>query len=805
MRVSALSILAGKASRSTAISTGSKAATKTSDAASSNDGTSKNPSCPSSPPAVRTEEVGGIGNRQSTTALTGSSGTWDNSSSSGSRRRSRRTQDADELNSEAQRLLTAKAPPHGRPPPPPPLQPPHGTVTTAPGGAAAGSDVKATPHTAASGASAGVLSQLWGRMREGLQGLLGPLQQLPSGATGAPEPSLSSSVSEPSSSQPEPPATGDDKSGGDFAGGEELMSRFGRAGPSDSVHSSTAAAAAPSVHQDASTSPSAAAAAGNGAVSHQHPLQSPSEALHFLADAARTRAAAYASSSEEGITGAAAAPLPPHFGHIPQPPPTGNSGGASGPSRRRRAIVALDDGAAAPFAADLERAMAASAASERRSASASALHSNNSNSCNNNSSNIHRESQLAQVEALLGPAAVHRTAHVTPPPPPPPPPSATARINEASETFFGDHSEHSRSETAAAAAVADDSFYELRSLPRGEGSSSASWRSSVQPRGADSPSLLGGSVSTMLKAPLLAMLRWRQRKQEGEREGLVGGTSAASGPASAEGETTVEGLMQQHEADLLRLAAAAEAQAQASASATAAALRRSEEEGHPSPLLPVLPEEPAAAAVPPKGFSRTILQAMEGFRRALMDRPPPPLPKPVVPKRGVGAKLPHSGQEAGFDLSLQGGAAAARRKAAVRKSGELQMDDLMEMLGSPSPSSSQASGTAEAAAAAAKSKKLRGGAVLSPEMYSTPAWARGPDGGRPQPSASPSSPPVLGKWMRELQQRLEARATEEGAGGQEAEERAAAEEGGRSSARPSLFSADRQRAPAGPPEQVSGA
>ena len=264
--------------------------------------------------------------------------------------------------------------------------------------------------------------------------------------------------------------------------------------------------------------------------------------------------------------------------------------------------------------------------------------------------------------------------------------------------------------------------------------------------------------------------------------------------------------MQRHEADLLRLAAAAaeaeQAQARISASSTAAALRRSEEEGR---LASLALEEPAAEASPPKGFSRTILQAMEGFRRALMARPPPPLPKPAVPKRGVGAKLPHSGQEAGFDLSLQGGAAAARRKAAVRKSGELQMDDLMEMLGSPSPSSSQASGTAEAAAAAAKSKKLRGGAVLSPEMYSTPAWARGPDGGRPQPSASPSSPPVLGKWMRELQQRLEARATEEGAGGQEAEERAAAEEGGRSSARPSLFSADRQRAPAGPPEQVSGA
>ena len=150
---------------------------------------------------------------------------------------------------------------------------------------------------------------------------------------------------------------------------------------------------------------------------------------------------------------------------------------------------------------------------------------------------------------------------------------------------------------------------------------------------------VGGRAASYQLSALLAMQRWRQRQHAGEQ----GDETAAAATRSASGEDGLDVLMREHDEQMV---AAAAARIVSSASVSP--------QQTPLQGIPPLPEGGDISSADPSSSSRaaasafaegsgaaapdsapkprTILEAMEGFRKALAARPPPPPKAPKPPR-----------------------------------------------------------------------------------------------------------------------------------------------------------------------------
>ena len=141
---------------------------------------------------------------------------------------------------------------------------------------------------------------------------------------------------------------------------------------------------------------------------------------------------------------------------------------------------------------------------------------------------------------------------------------------------------------------------------------------------------VGGRAASYQLSALLAMQRWRQRQREGEK---VEEKAAAASP-SALGEDGLDVLMREHDEQM----AAARSTSSGSPTPQQNFHGSSPSKGdvsavstaHTASASSEVGGSDVAAGLAPK--PRTILEAMEGFRKALEARPPPP-PKALRPPR----------------------------------------------------------------------------------------------------------------------------------------------------------------------------
>ncbi|GAX74462.1 hypothetical protein CEUSTIGMA_g1911.t1 [Chlamydomonas eustigma] len=279
--------------------------------------------------------------------------------------------------------------------------------------------------------------------------------------------------------------------------------------------------------------------------------------------------------------------------------------------------------------------------------------------------------------------------------------------------------------------------------------------------------------------PLAALLRRRQRLRE-EAEQLE----------EQQNLDAIEALMKEQEAIL-----AADRQQVAAAAAAAAALHPAGDLRSDAGVPPSLPQSSStqdavphvdhqqadASTLHPPSGQRSIFEAMESFRAALAARPAPqsstapPAAKRRQRQVTAAVSLPHPGLEHGFGSAVAAGEAkpSSSQPEVSLRSGELSMDELLDMLDPTSTSAIQAAGAevpgnaffmdaqqqVPSSSSSSSSSMMYGdynvNANKAYRPYSDRRYDDNDASGRRYEKYEPVKRiPVLGSWMKGLQKKL---------------------------------------------------